>query len=206
MTGNEKAGEMESAMISWTFYADRMAAKAKGAELDADDLIQEAWIAGIGAAETWRGDGGASLETHVTRRGLGGMLDARRKAARNCRRTGSGTLYKIATVIHASSLRVADGRIDKAFDPFEAKPVIVRSRAEFVRTLRCLHPYSSTEERTAVALYLYDELRMWEAGELMGVSEGYLSTLVKRFLHGLRGIAEEKGWAYGDVAELLGVE
>lgn len=134
------------------------------ASVDLDDMVQVGMIAAAAAVQRYDPAGGASLETFVARRALGGMLDELRRAdhlGRDMRRARRG---------------MGDANPEQpwpvGFDPVDPAPGPLAELLERERAARLEAEIARLPDRprAVLRLALDGELALHEIGSIFGVS------------------------------------
>jgi RNA polymerase sigma factor (sigma-70 family) len=163
----------------------------QGITVEAGELLGVCWEAGRRAAETWRPDGGASLQTHVERRMAGAVRDWLREEVDPASRQWRRAIREGRAPDPARAMRL-DKLVDLGEDrPFRRELVCQASERdrealgageEVERRLRGLTP----AEREAVLLYYRDDWTMAQIAAASGVCESRISQVLDRAVLWLR--------------------
>jgi len=139
-----------------------------------DDGLADAMIGLLLADRDYRPDGGASFQTFATYRIRGAVIDGFRRR------------YGRSTRIDLVSLEEDEIDLEGPDNTFD-NLLIWAERQELAEAIATL----PDRDRLILTLYFYEGMRLWEIGEVLGLTEGRISQKMKGIIKSLADHLQE---------------
>lgn len=208
--GSETAWNDLMSEYGATVRAAARSASSNGAE--AEDLAQSIWAELYGLRENAEGKRTGKLGYYSGCGSLGGWLraivaqlavDKHRRTSRFVQTEEDADFDRL----HNESAKFESYPASRTIDP-EHKLAAERAARDLQSALRRVINRLSAEDRLLIKLYYFDELRLREAGSVLGVHEATASRRLQRAQAEVRGgveevLASEHGWTPEEIARLF---
>ncbi|MBA2340674.1 MAG: sigma-70 family RNA polymerase sigma factor [Pyrinomonadaceae bacterium] len=208
--GNETAWSYLINEYGATVRAAARSASSKGAE--AEDLAQSIWAELYGLRENAEGKRAGKLGYYSGCGSLGGWLRAivAQLAVDKHRRTSRFVQTEDDTEfdrLNDESAKLEGYAIGHTTDP-ENKLAAKRAGRDLQSALRQVINHLSAEDRLLIKLYYFDDLRLREAGSILGVHEATASRRLQRVQAEVREgvekvLGSEHGWRPEEITRLF---